>query len=93
MSVERDLAYFLGRVAAHGIKIAPPPTRAETIKEAWRLYGEHFDYADGKLILEHDIGVIEPPLFELKDYGDITAVEAEGVIVARMPRLRPRQPR
>lgn len=69
------------------LRITPPPTRAETIHEAWRMVGARFPYDDGTLIVEHDLGIVPAIRFELVDYAAVTVVEAEGVIVARMPKL------
>lgn len=62
-----------------------PPTRADTIKEAWRLYGDRFDYKLGHLTFEHDLDIIEPIRFEAIRYGNFMVVEAEGVVVSKLP--------
>jgi len=75
-------------IAEQYVKIAPPPTRAETIIDVWPRVSAAFDYAAGRLLVRHDLDVIEPIVFELIDYQDVTVIEAEGVVVAKFPRIR-----
>jgi len=73
--------------AVLAIVLAPPPTRAETIKEAWRIAGDRFDFAAGKLIVRHDLDIVPEIVFEIVEYAGVTAIEAEGVIVAKYPKI------
>lgn len=69
------------------IVLTAPPTREETIKLAWSKIADRFDYERGKLTVAHDLGIVEPITFELIDYGKESVIEAEGVIVARFPKI------
>jgi hypothetical protein len=73
-------------IAAGDIRIAPPPTRAETIKHVW---GKTRDFwlessVEGKLTIQCD-PTEECMTFELIRYGGTFVVECEGVVVERMP--------
>lgn len=74
------------RIQALFAAVAPPPTRVETIKEGWKALRPTWDrdQIDGRVILIHDLGVVEPILFELVRYGGQTVIEAEGVVVERL---------
>lgn len=67
--------------------LAPPPVRTDEIKEAWGEVRADFGRAaiDGKLMVRHDLNVVPPILFEQIRYGDLWVIEAEGVIVERLP--------
>jgi len=67
--------------------LAPPPVRADEIKEAWIGTRPFFarDSIEGRLMVYHDLGVVPPILFEQIKYGDTWVIEAEGVIVERIP--------
>ncbi len=65
------------------VKITAPPTRAETIKEAWSIAGEDMG-DDDEMIVEHDQGIVPPIVFKRITYAAATVIEAEGVIVARL---------
>jgi hypothetical protein len=90
MSIYRDFEdEFLSKLgAALGVPyvhLMPAPTREDTIKEAWRLAGDRFDYQLGHLTVVHDLDIVEPIRFEAVQYGNVMAVEAEGLIVSRIP--------
>lgn len=73
-----SLHLLLGKV-----RLAPPPTRSETIKEVWRLFGHEFDAKLGVLVCVHH--TIPPIVFELIAYdGGKTVIEAEGVVVEHL---------
>lgn len=83
----QERSWILGRLnAGFEIKIAPPPTRAETIQEAWRMVGRDWqrDSIDGRLIVCCDLGIVEPILFEAIRYGEQWVIEAEGVVVEKV---------
>ncbi len=73
--------------AVLAVMLVPPPTRAETIKEAWRLAGDRFDYGLGRLTVAHDLDIVEPITFELVSYEGFDVIEAEGVVVQKTPRI------
>lgn len=86
--LDREQRWIAEKLGLAGfVPIAAPPTRADTVKEAWRVVrdGWHRDAIDGRLIVAHDLGIIEPILFEQMRYGDEWVIEAEGVIVERLP--------
>lgn len=68
--------------------VAPPMTREQTVKEAWRIARPDFDRLNigGRLEVIHDLGVVEPILFERICYDETWVIEAEGVIVERLQR-------
>jgi len=70
------------------IGLRSPPTRAETIIDLWPRVSAAFDYAAGRLLVQHDLNIIDSIVFELIDYQDVTVIEAEGVVVAKFPRIR-----
>lgn len=69
------------------VAIVPPPTRAETVKAAWDGVRLHWPrrQIDGRLIVADELGIIEPILFEQVRYGGGWVIEAEGVVVERLP--------
>lgn len=77
---------FNERVTRQPVAVMPPPTRAETIKEAWRTAGLTFDAENinGKLEGEDVLGIVPPVLYEVVEYGTDRFIEAEGVIVERI---------
>jgi hypothetical protein len=70
------------------LPVTRPPTREETIKEAWRLSGDRFDYERGWMIVRHDLGIVPDIRFELIHYdGQMSVIEAEGTVVAKFPKI------
>lgn len=79
-------SFYAARVADI-VKLVEPPTRVEIIKEGWAalrpVWPQH--QADGKCVLVHDLGIVPDILYEQIRYGDVWVIEAEGVIVERLP--------
>jgi hypothetical protein len=90
--IEREFVNPLfDRWVAENVAIAPIPTRAETIKHCWitaRTLWPTRATAAG-LIVEHDMGIIEPIHFQQMQYGDTIVIEAEGVVVERLQMKSP----
>ena len=77
---------FNQRVRREPVPIAHPPTRAETIKEGWRLARQSFDAENinGRLEVCDTLGIVPPILYEVVEYGTDRVIEAGGVIVERI---------
>jgi len=76
------------RVDGDWIAVSAVPSRADTIKAAWAMLRHDWTRysVDGKLEAHHDLGIVEPMLFEQISYGDTWVIECEGVIVERVDR-------
>lgn len=68
-------------------EVAEPPTRVETIKEGWEALRPQWALrqVEGRCILVHDLGIVPDILYEQVKYGDVWVIEAEGVVVERLP--------
>jgi hypothetical protein len=68
-------------------KLLSPPTRAETILEAWTIAREQWPRVatEWGMTVVHDLEMIAPMRFEQIRYGDTIVIECEGVIVERTP--------
>lgn len=75
------------RWAEEQLLVAPVPSHAEIMKEGWAALREHWprNQIDGRCILQHDLGIVPDILYEQVKYGDQWVIEAEGVIVERLP--------
>lgn len=69
------------------VEVTPAPTHAEMIKQGWAALREQWPYRqiEGRCVLVHDLGIIPDILYEQVKYGDQWVIEAEGVIVERLP--------
>lgn len=78
----RERSWIAGMIA-----VAPPPTRAETVKAAWEAARAHWprEQTNGRLVVADELDIIEPILFEQVRYGGVWVIEAEGVVVERLP--------
>jgi hypothetical protein len=84
MSIEDEMSILRGW-AERGVEVVALPSRVETINHIWGLMGSTFNYDRGWMTIRHDLGAIEPVRFEMRRYGNTIVVEAEGVIVRRVP--------
>lgn len=66
--------------------VIPVPTRSDTIKAGWAMIRDQWPIhqVDGRLELLHDLGIVEPMMFEQIRYGDEWVIECEGLIVERI---------
>lgn len=85
MSIEWDRYFEQERRLIDSLM--PPPTRAETIIEGWRLSREKWPSVatEAGMVVHHDLGIIPSMHFEQIRYGDTLVIECEGVIVERTP--------
>jgi hypothetical protein len=81
-------ALWVAEMVESGDLLRPPPTREETIKEAWRMSKDRFDFERGWMIVRHDLGIVPDIRFELIHYdGQASVIEAEGTVVAKFPKI------
>ena len=81
-----DLIGKIGPAAVPFIPISPAPTREDAIKHIWQIVGPDFDrfQIDGRMLVKHDLDIVESVMFERIDYAGASVIEAEGIIVARL---------
>ncbi len=85
--LKRERSWIAERLVEGFITVSAPPTRAETVKAAWDGVRRHWarEQINGRLVVADELGIIEPILFEQTRYGDVWVIEAEGVVVERLP--------
>ena len=83
----REQRWIADRLFGGFVAVAPPPTRAETVKAAWAAARLHWprEQINGRLVVADELDIIAPILFEQVRYGGVWVIEAEGVVVERLP--------
>lgn len=84
MSIADEIAIMKGQ-AERGVESVTSANREGVIRHVWSLIGDKFNYETGHLTMYHDLGIVRPIRYEMNRYGNVVVIEAEGIIVKRVP--------